>query len=193
MAAGELSRRRAACLAAALLLCAGLLSAGIGAGGKALAATALALLLYSPVALRVPLAKGVFVAGLCCAPLWYGAAAGGVRCSPLSYAMLACFVLGREALMDANEMEGDRRAGIRTIAAALGVRFARRAGLALMFLPAAGLAAMARGGAARIAGIATLLSLAGVFAWPGLDESGRIRLSRFPMLIGAVAIVCAGA
>jgi len=193
VAAGELSRKRAACLAAALLLCAGLLSAGLGAGGKTLGATALALLLYSPIAQRVPPVKGVFVAGLCCAPLWYGAAAGGVHYPALSYAMLGCFVLGREALMDSDEMAGDRRAGIETVAAVFGAAIARRAGLALMFLSAAGLAAIAPGGAARIAGMATLLSLAGVFAWPGLDDSGRIRLSRFPMLIGAVAIACAGA
>jgi len=192
VASGELSRRRASYLAAALLFCAGLFSAGVGAGGKVLAATALALVLYSPVAQRYPLTKGPLVAGLCCAPLLYGAAAGGVHCSPLSYALLACFVLGREALMDADEMAGDRRAGIHTVAVICGAGFAKRAGSALMFLSAAGLAVIARGGAGRIAGAATLLSLAGVFAWPGLDDSGRIRLSRFPMLIGAVAIACAG-
>jgi len=193
VAAGTLSRKSAAWLAIAMLLVACLSSVVGGSGGIVMAVTSAMLLLYSPVAQRYPLCKDVYVAGLCCAPLYYGAVAGGRQYPWLSYAVLACFVLGREVLMDSDELAGDSQSGMRTIAAILGSCGTARIGTALMMLATAALAAMVHGRIATAASSATLVSLACVFAWPGLDRSRRIYLSRLPMLLGSLAIACGGA
>jgi 4-hydroxybenzoate polyprenyltransferase len=193
IAAGALPRRSAAWLAGALLLCAGLLSSVVGAGGTVLATTAAALLFYSPVAHRYPLAKDAFVASLCCLPLCYGAQVGDRHFPWFSYAVLACFVLGREVLMDADELLGDAKAGIRTIASILGGRRTARIGATLMLASAAVLVALVHGRAATSAAVATLVSLACLFAWPGLSAGRRIQLSRIPMLLGSMALACGGA
>ena len=190
IANGELSRSRAVLFAAVLLVSVYLTSPAGASGGIVLAVTSLALLAYSPLAQRFPLGKGAYVAVLCCAPLLYGSVIGGVQRSWLSYATLACFVLGREALMDSDELVGDRRAGIETIAAIFGYRRTRRIGVTVMLLSAVFLVGIERGGIGRIAALAVLLSLTFVFFWPGLSDGRRIHLSRFPMLLGAVAIAC---
>ncbi len=190
VAAETLSRKDAAWLAIVMLLAAGSCSAVAGRGWMIMAATSVALLLYSLVAQRCPLCKNVYVAGLCCAPLYYGAVAGGRECPCFFYAVLACFMLGREVLMDSDELAGDSKSGMRTIAAILGRRGTARIGTALMILAAVALAAATHGPVATAASSATLVSLACVLAWPGLDQSRRINLSRLPMLIGSVAVAC---
>lgn len=193
VAAGMLSRNNAAWLAIIMFLAAGLFSAVAGRGRIVMAVTSGMLLLYSPVAQRYPLCKDVYVAGLCCAPLYYGAVVGGRQCPWFSYVVLACFVLGREVLMDSDELGGDSKSGMRTVAAVLGRRATARIGTALMIVAAVALAAVAHGGIATAASSATLVSLACVFAWPGLDQSKRISLSRLPMLVGSVAVACGSA
>ncbi|MFI5310922.1 MAG: UbiA family prenyltransferase [Gemmatimonadales bacterium] len=190
IADGTLSRRSAALWAAGLLATAMLLATTVGSGGIVLAITAAALLLYSPLALRLPLGKDVCVAGICCAPLLYGATVVGVPRSWISYVTLACFVFGRELLMDSDEQPGDSRAGVRTIAAILGCRWTTHIGAALMLLSAVALVAIVRGPLVTAAAAATLLLLAYVFTWPGIDSGARIRLSRLPMLLGSVALAC---
>jgi geranylgeranylglycerol-phosphate geranylgeranyltransferase len=189
IATGTLSRQSAAWLAAALLVCAGLLSAIAGSGGMVLAITGAALLLYSP----IPLTKGACVAGLCCLPLYYGTQVGDRHFPWFSYAVLSCFVLGREVLMDAAELQGDTKAGIRTIAAVLGGRRTARIGATLMLASAAVLVALVRGHTAILAAVATFVSLACLFAWPGLSADRRVQWSRLPMLLGSMALACGGA
>jgi len=188
IATGELSIRNAVILAAGLLASVFLLSTVVGSGGMLLAITALGLIAYSPIARWYPLGKGAYVAGLCCAPLFYGSAVAGVPYPSLSYATLACFVFGRETFMDAEELVGDRLAGLKTIAAVLGYRRTRRIGVAVMLLSTIYLVAVARSSPGRIAAAAMLFSLMCVFVWPDLSDARRIRLSRIPMLMGAVAI-----
>jgi 4-hydroxybenzoate polyprenyltransferase len=172
IARGELSRSRAMLFAAALLLSVYLVSPAGGWGDRILAVTSVALVVYSPLAQRFP------------------SVTSGVPRSWISYATLACFVLGREALMDSDEQVGDRRAGLKTIATILGCRQTRRIGAIAMLLPAVFLAGVVRGSLGRIMALAALVSLTSVFLWPGLSDGRRIHLSRFPMLIGAVAIAC---
>jgi geranylgeranylglycerol-phosphate geranylgeranyltransferase len=193
VAAGTLSRRSAAWLAAVLLLCAGLFSAFAGSSGIVLALTGAGLLLYSPMAQRYPLAKDAFVAGLCCLPLYFGAQVGDRHFPWFSYVVLACFVLGREVLMDADELQGDTRAGVRTIAAILGGRQTARIGETFMLASAVVLIVLVRGGTAVLAAVATLVSLACLFAWPALTAGRRIQLSRIPMLVGSMALACGAA
>lgn len=190
IATGELSRSKALFFAVALLLFVYLVSPRQGSGREVLAITSMALVAYSPIAQRFPLGKGAYVAALCCAPLWYGSVTSGVRHPWLYYAAPACFVLGREALMDSAELAGDRRAGLKTIAALLGYRRTRRIGATVMLLSTLFLVGIERGIIGRVAALTMLLSLTLVFLWPGLSDGRRIYLSRFPMLIGAVAIAC---
>jgi 4-hydroxybenzoate polyprenyltransferase len=190
IASGELSRRGAVLFGVVLLVSVYLISPAGGWGEIVLAVTGLALVAYSPVARRFPLSKGAYVAALCCAPLLYGSVIGGVELSWLSYATLACFVLGREALMDSDELVGDRRSGIETIAGILGGKRARIIGTTVMLVSAVLLVGIERGNIGRIAAVATLAALMFVFLWPGLSDGRRIHLSRFPMLIGAMAIAC---
>lgn len=190
VATGEITRRIALLFAGGLLLAAFLVSPARGAADGVLAATSLGLLAYSPLALRFPAGKGVYVALLCCLPLLYGSVIAGVQRSWLVYAALSVFIAGREIWMDADEMEGDLRAGVKTIAAWIGQERTRRTGIALMLVSAACLAGIERGSIGRISALAMLLSFAAVVFWPGLSDSRRIQLSRLPMLIGAVALAC---
>ena len=192
IATGELSVQMAIVLAIGLLLPVFLVSTFIGTGAGVLLATCLALLAYSPFAHLYPLGKGPYVAALACAPLIYGSAVAGVRVLAFSYATLACFVLGREMLMDSEEVVGDRRAGLETIAVVLGCKRARKIGTTLMFVSAICVVAIARGEMDRVAAVCALISLMWVFLWPDLSDARRIQLSRFPMLLGAVAIAIAG-
>ena len=68
-------------------LVAGTLTASAGAGGAVLVVTGAMLVLYSPAAQRCALRKDACVAGLCCAPLYYGAATG---LSIAAFVSLAC-------------------------------------------------------------------------------------------------------
>ena len=90
--------------------------------------------------------------------------------------------------MDEEELIGDRLAGLATIAAAIGYRRTWGIGVTVMFLSTIGLVAVARSNVGRIAATAMLLCLMCVFVWPGLSDATRIKLSRIPMLVGAVAI-----
>jgi len=193
IATGALSRAGAQWLAVAMLFCAGLSSGIVGSGGATVGATAALLLLYSPIAQRFPLCKDAYVAVLCCALLWYGATAGNAQFPWTSYAALACFVLGREVLMDSEELPDDSRAGMRTIAVILGPRRVAGMGQSLMLLAAASLVVIVHGSLAKSASAVTLVSLIWIFAWPGLDRGSRIGLSRLPMLLGSVALACGSA
>jgi 4-hydroxybenzoate polyprenyltransferase len=190
VAAGKLSRESAAWLAIAMLLATFLFSLAAGPGKAILAVTGVLLLFYSPLKQRYPLCKDVYVAGLCCLPLYYGVVVGGRKCSWFSYAVLACFVLGREIWMDSDELPGDSNSGVRTIAAMVGRQETLWIGKGLMLLAAVALAAVTQGTVATPICTASLISLACVFAWPGLSQSRRVEWSRGPMLLGAMAIAC---
>ncbi len=190
IAAGRLSRTAGVLLAAALLLIACLLSAWIGAGGRVLAPTTLALILYSPVARSLPLVKGAYVAALCSGALYYGSAVSGAEYSWRTYAMLAGFVLGREIFMDSDEIAGDRDAGIPTIAVLVGQVPAWWIGAGVMIMSATGIVLITGGRIGKPAAQAALVSILGILAWPRVEDSKRIHLSRYSMLLGAIALAC---
>jgi geranylgeranylglycerol-phosphate geranylgeranyltransferase len=190
LASGKLSRKSAVGLAIAMLLAALLFSLATGPGKGVLVITSVLLLFYSPLKKRHPLFKDIYIAGLCCLPMYYGVIVGGRRYSWFSYAALACFVLGREIWMDADELPGDRKSGVRTVAALMGQRATMWIGMGLMLLAAAAILAVTHGLAAKTISAATFISLACVFVWPGLSQSRRIEWSRGPMLLGAMAIAC---
>jgi 4-hydroxybenzoate polyprenyltransferase len=188
IAMGSLSRQAALMFAIFLLLVAYILSLRVGAGGVVLVVTVIGLVLYTPSARRLPLLKGMFVAGLCVSPLYYASFVSRGNASWAAYAVLALFVLGRETLMDAHEIAGDRQADMRTIAVVLGQQVARRLGTAMMIVALTCLNLVARGVVGKTAAMASVVSLLGVLLWPGVDEGRRISISRIPMLAAAVAV-----
>jgi 4-hydroxybenzoate polyprenyltransferase len=190
IATGMLSRKAAMLFALALLLSTCAVSASVGSGEEILAATALALILYTPAARYLPLIKGLYVAALCVAPLYYGSTVCRAQYAWPSYGLLAVFVVGREALMDANEVRGDLSAGMVTIAVAFGEARTKRIGTCIMALSLTGGVMVATGGVAKAAFIVALLSLLCVINWPRLDDTRRVKLSRIPMLAAAVGIAC---
>lgn len=189
IAMGSLSRKMALTFSVFLLLVLCWLSAAVGSGSIVLTLTVLALILYTPSARYLPLLKGFYVAGLCLAPLYYASVISHVSFSGTAYALLALFVFGRETVMDAHEIAGDRQAGLKTIAVALGQSDARWLGAAMMIVALACLNFVARGVVGRTSAILSVSSLLCVLVWPGVDEGRRIAFSRLPMLAAAVALV----
>lgn len=189
IATGAISSQTALVFAGFLLVGACWLSAAVGSGGSVLTLAVLALVLYTPSARRMPLLKGLYVAGLCMAPLYYASVVGQTNFSGAAYVLLALFVLGREILMDANEIAGDRQAGLRTVAEALGPSNTRRLGAAMMIASLAWLNFVAPGILGKTLAILSLASLVFVLYWPIRDEERRIAFTRLPMLAAAIALV----
>jgi len=151
--------------------------------------TVLALVLYTPSARRLPLLKGLYVAGLSLVPLYYASVISHVNFSRAAYGLLALFIFGRETLMDAHEIADDRRAGMRTMAIFLGQPEARRLGVVMMILSLACLNLVARGALGKTLAILSVASLFCVLVWPHAEEGTRISFSRLPMLAAALALV----
>ena len=124
------------------------------------------------------------------APLYYGSIVSSAQYAWHSYAFLAVFIVGRETLMDSNEMRGDRSAGMVTVAVLFGETCTKWAGVWAMALSMAVFVAVSGGGMARVSAVIGLVSLLLVFMWPRLDDAKRIELSRIPMLAGVVTIAC---
>ena len=188
IATGTLPKSNALVFALGLLSAVFLLSLAAGAGGKMLAGTVLALTLYTPAAQTFPVLKGIYVAGLCLVPLSYAAVVSHTSYSWFTYGALAVFIIGRETLMDANEVWGDKQAGMVTVAVVLGQTCSRWLGISSMILALICLTATTKGWIGMTTAALSLVSLFCVLAWPRLQESRRIELSRLPMLAAAVAI-----
>ncbi len=188
IAMGAVSRPAALMFSVLLLLVIWSLSSTVGTGSSVLALTALALLLYTPFARRVPLIKGLYVAGLCVVPLYYASAVSSMSSSWHAYGVLVLWIIGREMLMDANEMEGDRQAGMTTTAVVLGQARARQLGAAMMLVATMCLIGVAQGLFGKSMAILSIMSLLCVLLWPRVEEGRRIELSRLPMLAAALAL-----
>jgi 4-hydroxybenzoate polyprenyltransferase len=191
IATNSLSRPAALMFSATLLVVAWLLSALVVNGMTVMVLTALALILYTPFAQCLPLLKGLYVAGLCLFPLYYASTVSDVRASWRAYAVLMLFVAGRETLMDADEVEGDRHAGMRTIAVALGRTHARHIGIAMMIAATACLIWVAQGLLGKGLAILSNIMLLSLLRWRNVEEGRRLQLSRVPMLLAALAVASA--
>jgi 4-hydroxybenzoate polyprenyltransferase len=191
IAMGLLSRQMALVFAIVLLLVVWSLCPAVGSANAVVMRTVLALVLYTPFARHLPLFKGVYVAGLSLAPLYYASIISHVNFPGAAYGLLALFIFGRETLMDAHEIVDDRRAGVRTIAVWLGQTEARRLGTVMMILSLVGLNLVARGVMGRTLAKLAVASLFCIFVWPRVEERTRISFSRLPMLAAALALVSA--
>ena len=191
IATDSLSRTTAFMFSVCLLLLVWLLSALLGKGSSVMTMTVLALILYTPFARCMPLFKGLYVAGLCLLPLYYASAVSDVSASWRAYAVLVFFIVGRETLMDAHEMVGDRQAGMATIAVALGRTHARHIGIAMMIAATVCLVWVAQGFLGKSLAFLANITLLSVLRWPQVEEGRRIELSRVPMLVAALAVASA--
>jgi len=128
----------AAAVVLSVMLCAAglILSLPLGGAGIAVAITAAVLLFLYDVRLKgVPLAGNVSVAFLGGLAFVYGGVAGDCIRESLVPAVFAILLhLGRELVKDAEDVEGDREAGLSTAATAWGVRTALRLAAAVLIV-----------------------------------------------------------
>jgi geranylgeranylglycerol-phosphate geranylgeranyltransferase len=188
IAMGTVSRQVALAFAVLLLAVAGWISVAVGAGSVVLMLTAVALIVYTPWAQHLPFVKGLYVAGLCIAPLYYASVVSRFSISVAAYATLALYILGREILMDANEIAGDRLAGMKTVAVVMGQGDARWLGVVMMVVSLTCLNLVAKGVVGRTSAVVSAVSLVFVLLWPRMDEDRRIAFSRLPMLAAVMAV-----
>jgi 4-hydroxybenzoate polyprenyltransferase len=189
VALGHVSPIAARLLAAGLVVGA-LVSAALLQQGYSLfvvVASLIAVSLYSPLSRRVPVAKGLAAAVLCCAPLAYASAVTSIRFPSAIYLLLIAFMVGRELLLDVLDLRGDLKAGIRTLAAHLGPTLGRAVGWSLMVASLGALAARTDG-TARYLFIAALLSLLAVATICRKDESRGLKWSRLTLLLGVLGV-----
>ena len=188
IAEGTLSPR-AGLVASTVLIVAALLSTPTYGGSRAVVvATAAGVILYSYAAYSFPSIKGIYTACLCCAPLVYGATVGGGRFTLPTYAALMVFISGREVLLDLQDVDVDRGFGLRTIPMLVGDSAARFAGIALMVSSACAVLLLVRSSFGYLAATLSLASLCAILSWPGINAPLRLRLTRIPMLLGALAL-----
>jgi geranylgeranylglycerol-phosphate geranylgeranyltransferase len=175
-------------LAAVLLTIVAALSASEVSGGKLLAETAFALLLYTPIVRLFPSFKAPYVAAMSLVPLYYPTLMLHIHYAWSSYAALTVFIVGRENFMDADEYEGDRKAKTRTLAVVLGQRAARRTGTVMMLAAMLWLVFLPARPTGTLAAVMALLALILCMSWPNMSDSYRIQYTRIAMLLAAIAI-----
>jgi geranylgeranylglycerol-phosphate geranylgeranyltransferase len=150
--------------------------------------TAVAVVAYSAFAHRFPSAKGLYTALLCCAPLAYGAAVGEAEFDSGVYTALVLFILGREIYLDIRDIDGDRRFGLRTIPVLIGILAARRMAVGCMIMGSLLTLIVVQSAAGYAAAASSVLLLCIVLSWPGIELHRRLRLTRIPMFLGAIAL-----
>ena len=190
--------------AAALALSAVLGAAGLGtafavgmAPGAIAFGVAAGLALYNWWWKRLGLPGNLLVSLLAAATFPYGAAAaggGGRWWIPAAFALV--YHLGREILKGAEDMEGDRLCGVRTLAGARGQRAATRAAAALLAVvalaaPLPALLGVYGGGYLAAAAVLDLfLARTCLDLWRGHPPRGRPSRRLLPgMVLGLAAVV----
>jgi len=144
--------------------------------------------LYSPITAKQPLLKNLYAAVLSCSPIVLAGAAVPIERSGITAAFVALFIAGREVLLDVKDLEGDRVAGLRTLAVRLGESNASVLAWAIMTV---GLVVYALGARSPLARLA-LGGVVGAFLWAFAARtaydiaSSRLRLV---MLVGIVGMV----
>jgi geranylgeranylglycerol-phosphate geranylgeranyltransferase len=159
--------------------------------GKALAillVTSVAVIVYSTFAHRFPFAKGLYTALLCCAPLAYGASVGEAVFGLPIYLALVLFTFGREIYLDIRDIDGDRRFGLGTIPVIVGILPAQRIAVGLMITGGLWTLLIVQSSTGYATAALSLLLLCIVLAWPGIELRLRLRLTRIPMFLGAIAL-----
>ena len=150
---------------------------------------AAALVFYTFFARYAPIFKGIYTAGLACTPLWYGRIVSGASAPHYLYLILAMFVLGREALMDVAERDGDFEAGLNTLPVVFGARKITILGLALIGAAEFCLLITSHSTIGLMLALGSSASLVVIFLMPLWSQTRRLAATRASMIIGAFAIV----
>jgi 4-hydroxybenzoate polyprenyltransferase len=100
---------------------------------------AILVLVYSPFALWLPIAKCAYFSALCLAPFVFVSLSGIGNFSVLGALLVCTFVFGRETLIDVSDIEYDLRAKFHTFAIRVGAKRATQLGWALMLFSTLGL------------------------------------------------------
>jgi len=189
LATGMLPVSSAIVFAFALTAAALVLAAFISRGQSFLviAAAIVGIAVYSPVAHRMPLIKGLLTALLCCTPFAYAAEITNINFPTSYYVFLISFIVGRELLLDARDLPGDRLAGLRTLAAYLRPTLSRLLGWSLMIGSVIVVAFLSEG-IAQMLFAAALLTLIGCALVYIRNENWGLAWTRLTLVIGVAAV-----
>jgi 4-hydroxybenzoate polyprenyltransferase len=150
-----------------------------------IAAALFGVVAYSIVAQRLPVAKGLATAVLCCAPLAYGSEVAQVSVPKPIYLFFAAFIVGRELVLDVVHFPGDLRAGVHTLVAYFTPWTSRLVGWTIM-IGSVGALTLYSHGIGRLGFAATLLSLVAA-GWRGMrDEVSGVIWTRVTLLLGVI-------
>jgi len=141
---------------------------------------------YSVVAKYAPPVKGVATAILCVAPFIYASEVSGIRFPISYYAILICFIVGRELLLDVRDIEADRLANIRTLADRLTLSTSRNIGWSMM-AGSLGLTLILSRGSARALFLAAFASLGVCLYIYKRNENFGIGTSRITLVLSVIA------
>ena len=153
-----------------------------------LLATLVAVLLYSPIAARLPLLKDFYTAGLSVTPLLYGVSITGAMPNALPFVIIGAFIIGRELVLDVLDLDGDMRSGVRTVPSYIGHRLSTLIGWTLMITSVSFLTILPALPLMRALGVGAVAMLLVCLLQYRTNERKAIALSRVPMLAGALVI-----
>jgi 4-hydroxybenzoate polyprenyltransferase len=189
LAEGLISRPIAERVAAGLVSVA-LLSAALLSQNRSFAVIVVTLfiaLLYSAIARRLPLAKGLVTAVLCCAPFAYTTQIASIVIPGEYYLFLLLFVIGRELLLDVRDYWTDRAAGLKTVVSYLKPGLSRVIGWALMTGSVGAVTLSSTGKSAPFFWAASFsLAICG-FLYT-FNENRGLAWSRLTLLLGVIAV-----
>ncbi len=154
-------------------------------------AIAAALYIYSPVTTKWPVVKGVYTALLVISPLMFGRHVTGIALPGGILALLATYIVFREAVLDAIDLNGDLMSGVRTVACYLGQHCTFVLGWAGMFLALAASLLFLDTPASRMAigvGLAFQAVSALLFV---MRIPHSLRVTRLTLCSGALAVALA--
>ena len=179
----DVAWRGAAFLAAGAVVC------GVAVnGGGAILMVLMALFVYTPFARMFPLLKGLYTAGLCVMPVLFAAAVLSGSVNAALVGALAMFVIGRELLLDLQDLATDERWGLRTLAAFMGERRALIIGVALMSVGAVMVMLLTFTPLAKASAACATASVAIIFCLGRVSLDRQLQLSRITMMCGAIAV-----
>jgi 4-hydroxybenzoate polyprenyltransferase len=151
-------------------------------------ATYALVLLYSLVARRLPLYKGIYTAALSCTPVAYAAAISGREIALVPLSILIVFIVGRETVLDALDSSADAAIGMCTVAHLLGERRATIVGILAMSGAALATVVLSNTVVGWLVASGACISLGLSTLWPELPMRQRIASTRLAMFLGSIAL-----